>query len=179
MKADLKIHTGMTIQSPAPDAGTVRGHERIAEQIAHLLDDAIHIPATGLRFGIDPLIGMVPLIGDFLATLFGVSIVFVAHRLGVTWSVLLKMVKNLAINGLLGAIPILGDVASFWFKAHSKNATLLIRAVSQKDNVLCAIKPPPSNARVFAIMGLVIVLLVTLIAYVSWWFWTSKSRRFF
>jgi Domain of unknown function (DUF4112) len=134
----------------------VRAKEKRAEVVAHLLDDAFRVPGTSIRFGLDPIVGIIPLFGDALVTALGAAILLTAKQLNVPMSVLVRMAYNLTINGLVGAIPGFGDLFSFWFKSHAKNTALLLRAVAQGEEGACSITAPP-----LAISDLAVVLAFT------------------
>ena len=95
--------------------------------IATWLDDRFEIPGTRIRFGLDALIGWIPGIGDALAAVASLFIVFAAWQRGVARITLLRMMLNLAVEDALGAIPIIGDVAHVAWKANRRNYNLLIR----------------------------------------------------
>jgi len=94
---------------------------------SRLLDSAFAVPGTPLRFGWDPIIGLVPGIGEIVATLFGALVLIQAVRLGVPRVVLLRMLLNLGIDLVVGAVPALGDVFDFAWKANDRNYVLLLR----------------------------------------------------
>lgn len=94
-------------------------------RLAWLLDSSIRIPGTRWTVGIDALIGLVPGLGDAVGVLLSSYIVYQAARLGATRGVLARMVLNIAIEGLVGAIPILGDLFDAGFKANQRNIRLL------------------------------------------------------
>jgi hypothetical protein len=95
--------------------------------LADLLDQRFTIPGTSIRLGLDPIIGLIPGVGDILANIAGSAILIVAARFGVPKVVLLRMGLNVAANALIGAIPIVGDVFSIWFRSNIKNVQLLER----------------------------------------------------
>jgi hypothetical protein len=95
--------------------------------VATLLDDKFSIPGTGIRFGLDALIGWIPGIGDALAALASLFIVFAAWQRGAAQITLVRMLLNLTLEATLGAIPIMGDVAHVAWKANRRNYNLLIR----------------------------------------------------
>lgn len=99
-----------------------------ADLLARILDTAIPIPGTPLRIGLDPLLGLLPGIGDALANLIGSTILILAVRLSVPKIVLVRMGVNVLLNGALGAIPVVGDAFSVWFQSNVRNAALLRRA---------------------------------------------------
>ncbi len=95
--------------------------------LARLLDDAIPIPGTGWRIGIDPLIGLVPGIGDVLGAVASAWILVVASRLGAPGAVIARMGWNVAIDTVLGTIPVAGDLFDAGWKSNAKNVALLER----------------------------------------------------
>lgn len=95
--------------------------------IATLLDDKFTVPGTRIRFGLDALIGWIPGLGDAVAAIASLFIVFAAWRRGAARVTLLRMVLNLAVEDTLGAIPIIGDLAHVAWKANRRNYNLLIR----------------------------------------------------
>ena len=102
----------------------------IARLLAYLLDSSIPIPGTSIRIGLDPLIGLIPGLGDAIAGIGGAVILLLAGQLQVPRIVLVRMAMNIALNSLLGAIPVAGDIFSAWFKSNLKNAELLERHAS-------------------------------------------------
>ena len=102
-----------------------------AELLAKILDTTVKIPGTPFYLGLDPLLGLIPGVGDMLASLIGTVILILAARLHVPQIVMAQMSLNLLINGTIGAIPILGDLFSIWFRSHARNAELLRRAATQ------------------------------------------------
>lgn len=99
---------------------------QVARFLARLLDSAIVLPG-GIRIGLDPLIGLIPGLGDALASLTGSVILLLAAHLGVPKIVLIRMGLNTLINGMVGTLPGIGDLFSFWFKSNLRNAELLER----------------------------------------------------
>lgn len=89
------------------------------------LDEAFRVPGTNVRFGWDPLIGLLPWAGDVLTALMSGAIVLQAHHMRVPRVVQLRMLLNVAIDLVVGAIPFLGDVADFFWKSNTKNFALL------------------------------------------------------
>jgi len=96
-----------------------------------LLDEAFVIPGTGIRFGLDGIIGLVPGLGDVLAGLLSLIIPLVAWVRGVAYITLLRMVANLAIGVLIGTIPVFGDAFDIWWKANRRNYNLLTRSIAE------------------------------------------------
>jgi C4-dicarboxylate transporter len=95
------------------------------ERFARLMDTAVRIPGTGVRLGLDSLIGLVPGIGDAISAAFATWIVAEAARLGVPRRKLARMLGNVAIDACVGAIPIAGDLFDVYFKANTRNFEIL------------------------------------------------------
>ena len=91
------------------------------------MDSAYRVPGTSIRFGWDPLVGLVPGVGDVATASFAVTILYHAYLLGVPRVVLLRMVLNILIDLAAGLVPIAGDVADVAWKSNSLNLALLER----------------------------------------------------
>jgi uncharacterized protein DUF4112 len=83
------------------------------------------------KYGLDPLIGLVPGIGDVIGAALGLYIVTIAARRGVSKAVIARMLLHLGIDMVVGAIPVVGDVADFFYKANEKNLALLEERVGE------------------------------------------------
>lgn len=95
------------------------------EWLARLLDTAIVVPGTNIRFGADAIIGLVPGIGDTITTALSAWIVYEAHKLGVPRRLLARMIANVALDGVVGAVPLAGDVFDVMWRANQRNIRLL------------------------------------------------------
>lgn len=135
----------------------------IADILAKVLDTTVRIPGTSLYLGLDPLLGLIPGIGDALANLIGTIILGLATRLRVPRIVLARMSLNLLINGTVGAIPIAGDLFSVWFRSHARNAALLREAARKPDR-----ETHPDWFYVSGFIGGTAALLLLAIAFVVW-----------
>ena len=100
------------------------------ERLVRLLDERFSL--GGFRFGLDGLLGLVPGVGDTLGALASAWLVLEARRLGAPRSVLLRMLVNLLLDYLVGAVPVLGDLFDFGFKANRRNLDLLRRALAAR-----------------------------------------------
>ena len=98
-----------------------------ARFLADLLDQRFTIPGTSIRIGLDPILGLIPGIGDALANIAGSAILLIAAQFNVPKIILIRMGLNVAGNALIGAIPIIGDIFSIWFRSNARNADLLER----------------------------------------------------
>jgi hypothetical protein len=110
-------------------AGRWMGDERL-HWFEVLLDEAFVIPGTGIRFGIDGIIGLVPGLGDVLAGLLSLVIPLAGWVRGVPYVTLLRMLANLAIGVLVGTIPVFGDAFDIFWKVNRRNYHLLTRSLS-------------------------------------------------
>jgi len=89
------------------------------------MDDFRRIPGTGFRFGLDPIIGLLPGIGDTSSAIVSAFALIAAARRGVPKILLARMSLNILVNEIVGIIPGLGDAFSFWFKSNARNYELL------------------------------------------------------
>ena len=93
--------------------------------LAYLLDNSIRIPGTRYRIGLDPIIGLIPGVGDTIGVILSLYIVSESARLGIPKRTLLRMIYNIGVEALAGAIPIAGDIFDAAWKANAKNAALI------------------------------------------------------
>ncbi len=94
---------------------------------AELLDSAFVVPGTNYRIGLDPIIGLIPMVGDLASPLFTIGLLWQAYDLGLPKVVQLRMIFNAAIDALIGAIPVAGDLFDFGWKSNQMNLALLER----------------------------------------------------
>ena len=106
--------------------GNQRGLE-LLRRWARIFDSAFRIPGTRITFGLDPIIGLIPGIGDLSSPIFSLFIIWHAAKLRVPRVVIARMVLNALIDGLVGAIPVVGDLFDFAWKASAWNLALLER----------------------------------------------------
>ncbi|HWF60381.1 MAG TPA: DUF4112 domain-containing protein [Nitrospira sp.] len=135
----------------------------IADMLAKVLDTTVRIPGTSWYIGLDPLLGLIPGIGDVIANLIGTVILGLATRLQLPRIVLARMSLNLLINGTVGAVPIVGDLFSVWFRSHTRNAALLREAAMKPDR--------ETHADWFYVAGIIggtVALLLLTIVSIVW-----------
>ena len=131
------------------------------QTIAWLLDNSIPVPGTGgRRFGIDAVIGFVPVVGDLISGGIGLFVVWRGSRLGLPRVVVARMLANTAIDMAVGAIPVLGDAFDLWFKANTRNLGLMRRHLEQPD----------LSTRSDWLALLVLVGAVALVVFLLGWF---------
>ena len=97
------------------------------EAVAKLLDIAFILPGTKVRYGIDGIIGLIPIVGDIIATGLSLWVVHEARALGAPWHVTARMLGNVAIQGIVGTVPVAGDAFDVLFRANMRNARLVRR----------------------------------------------------
>jgi hypothetical protein len=100
-------------------------------KLRYLLDEAFRIPGTSIRVGWDPIIGLVPWVGDVLTAVLSCALVLQAHHMRVPRVVQLRMLMNTAIDLGMGAVPVAGDLADAFWKSNSMNLALLERHAGQ------------------------------------------------
>ena len=95
--------------------------------LARALDSAVGVPGTGMRVGLDPIIGLIPGFGDFASAAMSGYIVLTAIQLGAPRTVVMRMVGNIALDTLVGTVPLLGDLFDAGWKSNNRNVALIER----------------------------------------------------
>lgn len=108
---------------PAEEENTLKA--RTSKRVAWLLDECIRIPGTKIKFGLDPIVGLIPGGGEALATLVGATVLGEAGKKGIPIKTLVRMGGNMLLNAAVGIFPFLGDLFSVWFKSNKRNYELL------------------------------------------------------
>jgi hypothetical protein len=125
----------------APGLATVKqlltrdeqGELEIVKKIAKVMDELVTLPGSKVKIGLDPIIGLIPGVGDAASAAIGAYIIRAANRLGVPAIVQMRMLLNLLIDTLIGLVPVIGDYLDVLYKANAKNARLLERAVVNRE----------------------------------------------
>jgi hypothetical protein len=97
------------------------------DALAKLLDVAFILPGTKIRYGIDGLIGLIPVVGDIITTAISLWLVREARALGAPWHLTARMLGNVALDGVVGLVPLAGDAFDVMFRANVRNVRLLRR----------------------------------------------------
>ncbi len=105
--------------------------DQTLQRLEILLDEAFRVPGTGIRFGLDGVIGLVPGMGDVIAGLLSLIIPLAAWIRGLPYITIVRMAVNVGIGVLIGSIPILGDVFDIAWKANRRNYQLLRRHLGE------------------------------------------------
>jgi hypothetical protein len=98
-----------------------------ARTITRLLDSVVRVPGTSFRFGLDPIVGIIPGLGDVAGAALSGYVVLLASRMGAPTSVLVRMLGNVALDTAVGTVPLLGDLFDAGFKSNTRNLALLER----------------------------------------------------
>lgn len=98
--------------------------ERRIGRITHALDELVSVPGTPVKVGLDPVVGLIPVVGDAVAAFAGLWVIGEAVRFGIPRIVLGRMVVNLLIDLAIGAVPLLGDIFDVVFRSNSRNLAL-------------------------------------------------------
>ncbi|MGB3184178.1 MAG: DUF4112 domain-containing protein [Cyclobacteriaceae bacterium] len=130
-----------------------------AEKVAVLLDSKYKLPGTKYRFGLDPVLGLLPVVGDGVSFIISSLLVVQAARTGVSGKVLLKMTGNVLLDFIVGSVPILGSVFDFIYKANTRNIRLM-REYYQED------KHKGSGVGILIILVVILALIIAAIAAV-------------
>ena len=150
-------------REPEIDAAKPQFEDPFFALLARLMDSAFAIPGTNIRFGLDPIIGLLPGIGDGATALTSLMLFLKAAKYGIPKIVLARMALNIVLNTTVGAIPLVGDTFSFFFKSNERNYDLLRTHANT----------PGSSTRadwtfVMALLGgLVLILVLTVIGYAT------------
>jgi hypothetical protein len=126
--------------------------------LAWLLDETFHVPGTRHRFGLAPLIGLVPVVGDLMGAAAGSYIVLRGIQARLPRVVIARMAFNVALNALVGVVPLVGDAFDFLYKSNSRNLRLYERHL---------LDPVGSTRGSWLFFGAIIGLLVGLVVLVA------------
>lgn len=130
------------------------------------MDSSIPIPGTGRKIGLDPLLGLVPFVGDFTGALVSVYIVLSAARAGVPAFTLIRMLGNVALDTLAGSVPILGDLFDAGWKSNLKNVALFERHLAADSGKARTAKQVSSLGAILMIATALLALaLLTFVAF--------------
>jgi hypothetical protein len=98
---------------------------KVVERLSHLLDSKFIIPGTNIRFGVDPLLSLFPVIGDMITFLISCALIYLMHTHGASRKVVIKMVLNSSIDAVIGTIPLIGTVFDIFYRSNDRNVKLL------------------------------------------------------
>lgn len=145
---------------------SVGGSTYSSRLLARVLDDLIRVPGTHFRFGLDPLLGLLPGLGDAAGSAIASIILIDAVRNRVPYRVLVRMGLNLFIDGLLGLLPFVGDVADAAHRANSRNLRLMERTLDRGDQVDVG-----HRSYMFGAVAIVVVTLLVVVGLAALGIW--------
>ena len=116
-------------------AKTVADELARLDWLADLLDSRFRIPGTQIRFGLDPVVGIVPVVGDFIGLLASLYIVVELADLGLPLFTKLRMVTNILLDFFIGSVPVVGDVLDVAIRVNRKNLALARRALERRGRL--------------------------------------------
>jgi hypothetical protein len=123
---------------------------RQLETISHLFDDAFRLPGTSVRLGWDAVIGLIPVVGDATTTLVSAYFLWQAKQLGVRKRTLALMLGNVAVDFVVGTIPLVGDVVDVGWRANRRNMRVLVRELERQGKM----SPEEANRRLEKLGGI-------------------------
>lgn len=130
--------------------------EALPKFIAHYLDEFANIPGTKIKVGLDPIIGLLfPFVGDGVGAALGSLILVEGMRRGLPKPALRQMISNIALNAMIGSVPIFGDIFALWFRSNSRNYALLQRHSGQTNHPLVKPKIWPVVVFLLVILGMI------------------------
>jgi hypothetical protein len=145
--------------------------------LAKLLDNSISIPGIGWKIGFDPIVGLIPGIGDLIGAVLSGYIILEAVRAEVPGFTLARMLANVGIDTLLGAVPAIGDLFDTAWKSNTMNVALLERHLAASGSA------PPKRRNVLGLMAIAVIVLVLILGaglalgiFVARLLWGLKTR---
>jgi Domain of unknown function (DUF4112) len=147
------------VSIPDDRAPAREGALRRLDSLSYLLDNSIRVPGTRARFGLDAVIGLIPGFGDAAGALMSAYIVVQAARMGTPVPTLVRMVLNVGIEALFGAVPVAGDLFDAAFKANARNVALLRGELGERGS---------TRRSSTGVMLAVLVVLVVILGAVGW-----------
>lgn len=127
--------------------------------IARVLDTAIGVPGTKFRFGLDPLLGLIPGVGDLTGAALSAYVVLTAVQMGAPKHVIVRMIGNVAIDSLVGSVPVLGDLFDAAFKSNRRNINLIEEFAGRA----AVVQSPADRRRSRLYLALAIALLLLVV----------------
>lgn len=147
--------------------GTAEDYKYL-RRYAQLLDSKFRIPGTDITFGIDPIIGFIPVVGDIIGYGFSAVLIYSAFKKGVKGEILVKMLGNIALDAIIGMVPVIGFFFDFVYKANTRNYNLLNEFIEEDKHSGSA------WPYVLAFLGFTVFLVVgigwTVISLLKWIF---------
>ncbi len=150
------------------------GNEALSHLIAYLMDNVIKIPGLKRGLGINPLLDLIPVVGDGAATVVQMLTILEGARRGVPRIVLARMGMNVLLNGAVGTLPVVGEAFAWWFRPSSRNYQLLLNHAPQAGG---SVAPARKNtaADFLFVFGLLAVVLVVMGVFIALGFYVLAA----
>ncbi|MEO0330652.1 MAG: DUF4112 domain-containing protein [Bacteroidota bacterium] len=138
------------------------------DRITRVMDSKFRVPGTNFRFGLDPILGLIPGLGDATSLAISGTLVYYMAKHGVSRKVIIMMLGNIALDAIFGSIPILGNLFDFFYKANTRNIRLLKRHYEERKyqgkgtGILLGI-----GLAIFSVIGLLIYGTYELVSHLS------------
>ncbi len=143
--------------APRFDAGSIRW----VEHLSRWMDSKFLIPGTNIRFGLDPIVSLFPVLGDLMTFLVSGALIYTMHRHGASGKVVMKMVMNATLDAIIGAIPLVGTIFDVFYRANDRNVRLLKEYYFEG-------KHQGSGKGLLIVMVILALLLITGVFYGIW-----------
>ena len=151
-----------TIEIESPEVSVVdKPSLRWVERISNLMDSRFVIPGTRIRFGLDPLLSLIPGLGDLAGYIISSVLIYTMYNHGASQKLVVKMALNATLDALFGAIPIVGTVFDLFFKANDRNLRLLKEHYEEG-------KHQGSGKGILIVTGIILLIVLAGILYVLW-----------
>ena len=152
---------------PPEGKGAEKPVEPLFRFIALIMDNLVRVPGTNFRIGLDPLLGLIPGVGDTSSAVVSALALVQAARQGMPKIVLARMALNILLNELIGIVPVIGDAFSFWFKSNARNYELVKQHASGS-------RTAKRSDWVFVI-GVIILLAILVVTGLAVSFWLLQQ----
>ncbi|MGK7396694.1 MAG: DUF4112 domain-containing protein [Candidatus Cyclobacteriaceae bacterium M3_2C_046] len=128
------------------------------EKVSKLMDAKYNLPGTKFKFGLDPIIGLIPFVGDSVTFAISSGLVLIMVKNGASGKVVVKMIINVLLDTIIGSIPLLGSVFDFFYKANTRNVRLLKEHYEHG-------KHQGSGLKIIVVTSIVLLVLFALVIY--------------
>lgn len=134
---------------------------RWVDQLSDLMDSRFQLPGTRFRFGLDPILGLIPGVGDAVSLAISGLLISYMYRHGASGKALIKMIGNVLLDAIIGSIPILGSIFDFAYKANERNIRIMKEHYHEG-------KHQGSGRGILIIAGIFVLLSIGLIIWGTW-----------
>ena len=148
---------------------------RWVARISHLLDSQFRVPGTNWRFGLDPLMGLIPVVGGLPSLAISGLLIMTMMRHGASGYLVVRMVLNVVLDTLIGAIPVLGSIFDFAYKANNRNVQLLRDHYAEGRH-------QGSGKGLLVLLAVILLTLGGLLVWAAWalgaalWHWAAAGQ---